>query len=146
MGFLCPCYPLVNCHITMENQWANQLFLWTFSIANCWFTKGYHISQFFLVFPWYFQLGFLFPIQHMESHKNPWFQTTNQYIMLHLSWIRSPKLHLWGDISDNLLDFVQLGTQPRILLALSGNPGPTWGNHSFQRILQRKSHTPTKFQ
>ena len=28
----------------MENhnfQWENRLFLWPFSIANCWFTKGY---------------------------------------------------------------------------------------------------------
>ena len=32
-------YPLVNVYITMENdhhfQWANPLFLWPFSIANC---------------------------------------------------------------------------------------------------------------
>ena len=36
-------YPLVNCHITMENhyfEWENQLFLWQFSIANCLFTRG----------------------------------------------------------------------------------------------------------
>ena len=32
-------YPLVNCPITMENHlflWENPLFLWPFSIANCW--------------------------------------------------------------------------------------------------------------
>ena len=31
-------YPLLNFHITMENQhfqWENPLFLWPFSIANC---------------------------------------------------------------------------------------------------------------
>ena len=36
-------YPLVNCHITMENhhfEWENQLFLWQFSIANCLFPRG----------------------------------------------------------------------------------------------------------
>ena len=34
-------YPLVNIQKTMGNQhflWENQLFLWPFSIANCWFT------------------------------------------------------------------------------------------------------------
>jgi hypothetical protein len=37
------CYPLVNIEKTLENRHfylINQLFLWQFSIANCWFTRG----------------------------------------------------------------------------------------------------------
>ena len=36
-------YPLVNVYIAMEHhhfKWVNQPFLWPFSIANCYITRG----------------------------------------------------------------------------------------------------------
>ena len=47
-------YPLVKIQKTMEHhhvQWVNQLFLWSFSISFCMFTRGYilHLS---MIYPW----------------------------------------------------------------------------------------------